>query len=149
MSQQDNDPRPVTYRGAIYPWHCDHVGHMNVMWYVNKFDEATWQLFFLIGLTPSMLRESNKGMAALEQHISYRRELTAGDLVTVRTQVLEIGDKVVRFSHEMVNTETEEIAATTELTGVFMDKQARRSCAFPAKVRARAEEMLVTGGEHG
>ncbi|MDP3760216.1 MAG: hypothetical protein Q8R01_06840 [Ramlibacter sp.] len=19
----------ITYRGAVYPWHCDHVGHMN------------------------------------------------------------------------------------------------------------------------
>jgi acyl-CoA thioester hydrolase len=27
-----------TYRGAVYPWHCDHMGHMNVMWYVGKFD---------------------------------------------------------------------------------------------------------------
>ena len=30
----------LTYRGTVYPWHCDHVGHMNVMWYVGKFDEA-------------------------------------------------------------------------------------------------------------
>ena len=35
----------ITYRGTIYPWHCDHMGHMNVMWYVGKFDEATWQFF--------------------------------------------------------------------------------------------------------
>ena len=34
-----------TYRGAVYPWHCDHMGHMNVMWHVGKFDEATWNLF--------------------------------------------------------------------------------------------------------
>jgi acyl-CoA thioester hydrolase len=32
----------VTYRGVVYPWHCDHMGHMNVMWYVGRFDEATW-----------------------------------------------------------------------------------------------------------
>jgi acyl-CoA thioesterase FadM len=39
-------PEPLlTYRGAVYPWHCDHVGHMNVKWYVGKFDEATWQFF--------------------------------------------------------------------------------------------------------
>jgi acyl-CoA thioester hydrolase len=25
----------ITYRGAVYPWHCDHRGHMNVMWYVG------------------------------------------------------------------------------------------------------------------
>jgi acyl-CoA thioesterase FadM len=34
--------RNPTYRGTVYPWHCDHIGHMNVMWYVGKFDEATW-----------------------------------------------------------------------------------------------------------
>lgn len=22
----------TTYRGVVYPRHCDHVGHMNVMW---------------------------------------------------------------------------------------------------------------------
>ena len=30
----------ATYRGTVYPWQCDHVGHMNIMWYVGKFDEA-------------------------------------------------------------------------------------------------------------
>ena len=34
-----------SYRGAVYPWHCDHMGHMNVMWYIGKFDEATWTFF--------------------------------------------------------------------------------------------------------
>ena len=38
-----------SYRGAVYPWHCDHMGHMNVMWYVGKFDEATWNLFAQTG----------------------------------------------------------------------------------------------------
>ena len=32
----------ATYRGTVYPWQCDHVGHMNIMWYVGKFDEANW-----------------------------------------------------------------------------------------------------------
>ena len=27
----------TTYRGIVYPWHCDHMGHMNVMWYAGKF----------------------------------------------------------------------------------------------------------------
>jgi hypothetical protein len=34
----------ITYRGVVHPWHCDHMGHMNGMWYVGKFDEATWNL---------------------------------------------------------------------------------------------------------
>jgi acyl-CoA thioester hydrolase len=43
-----------TYRGTIYPWHCDHLGHMNAMWYVGKFDEATWNLFAAIGITTTL-----------------------------------------------------------------------------------------------
>ena len=39
-----------TYRGVVHAWQCDHMGHMNVMWYVGKFDEATWNLFAEAGL---------------------------------------------------------------------------------------------------
>ena len=42
----------LTHRGVVYPWQCDQMGHMNVMWYVGKFDEATWQMFAQMGLTP-------------------------------------------------------------------------------------------------
>ena len=73
----------ATYRGTVYPWQCDHVGHMNIMWYIGKFDEANWNLFARIGLTPSYLRESGRGMAAVQQNITYKRELLAGDIVEV------------------------------------------------------------------
>ena len=62
-----------TARGTVYPWQLDHVGHMNVQFYVARFDEASWQLLANFGLTGSFLR----GMAALEQHIYYKRELLA------------------------------------------------------------------------
>ena len=32
----------ITYRGGVYPWHSDHMGHMNVIGYVGKFDEASY-----------------------------------------------------------------------------------------------------------
>src|SRR5215475_9357346 len=133
----------VTYRGAVYPWHCDHVGHMNVMWYVGKFDEATWNLFARIGLTPAYFRETGRGMAAVQQNITYKRELLAGDVVEVRSSLLEIGNKSIRFQHEMRNAETGEIAATCELTGVHLDRQARKSVAFPDAIREAARRHLA------
>ena len=45
----------ITYRGTVYPWHCDHMGHMNVTWYVSKFDEASWNFLRSIGITPAYL----------------------------------------------------------------------------------------------
>ena len=91
----------ATYRGTVYPWQCDHIGHMNVMWYVGKFDEASWNLFAALGLTPSYLRDHNRGMAAVQQNIAYKRELLAGDIVEVYSRLLEIRDRSIRFQHEM------------------------------------------------
>lgn len=133
----------ITYRGAVYPWHCDHVGHMNVMWYVGKFDEATWNLFHRVGITPDYLRTHQRGMAAVDQHIEYRRELKAGDVVTVRSQLLAFEGKKIRFRHEMVNSGTGEVAAVTTLLGVHLDTQARRACPFPQDLVARAQPLLA------
>jgi len=44
----------TTYCGLVYPWHCDHMGHMNVMWYTGKFDEASWALLARFGMTDTV-----------------------------------------------------------------------------------------------
>lgn len=132
-----------TYRGTVYPWHCDHVGHMNVMWYVSKFDEATWNLFAEAGITPTYLRHNHRGMAGVQQNITYKRELYAGDVVAVRSGVLEVREKVVRFRHEMINLETADTAAIVELTVVHMDTTNRKSCRFPTAILERLQQMVI------
>lgn len=132
----------ITYRGTVYPWQCDHMGHMNVMWYVGKFDEASWQMLSTLGLTRSRFSEEGSGMAAVEQHINYKRELHAGDIVTVRSAVLEVREKSIRFTHEMTNDETGQVAATTVVVGVHLDATARTARPLPPAVRARALQMI-------
>ena len=131
-----------TYRGAVYPWHCDQMGHMNVMWYVGKFDEATWNLFAAIGVTMAYLREHKRGMAAVQQDITYKRELLAGDTVTVRSMLLEVREKSAKFVHEMRHAVTGEVAAICVLTGVSIDTQTRKSCPFAADIVARAKALV-------
>ena len=137
-------PKPLlTYRGTVYPWHCDHIGHMNVMWYVGKFDEATWQLFNALGLTPSYLRTASRGMAAVDQHISYVKEVHAGDVLSIRTTLIEFKERSLRFTHEMSNDETSEVVARTTIKGVHMDTVARKSCPFSDAVSAAARAILA------
>lgn len=157
----------ITCRGTVYPWHCDHDGHMsapgrperesiarqregspvNVMWYAGEFDEATGQRFNPVGLTPSYRRQARRGMAAVDQHLSYLRERHAGDVVTVRTTELESRDKSIRFVHEMSNDETGEVAARTTPKGVHLDTLARRSCRFDEAIVGRAAAPI--GGAAG
>jgi acyl-CoA thioester hydrolase len=135
----------VTYRGAVYASHCDHIGHMNIVSYGAKFDEANWVFFCEIGITPSHLRSPQYGMAGVQQNIAYKKELFAGDVIEIRTVVLEITERRLCVRHEMRNIETGDVAAVSEITSVHLDKQAHKSCPFPAAVRQAAEALLAAG----
>ena len=135
-------PLFVTYRGSVSPSHCDHMGHMNVMWYVGKFDEATWNLFAQLGLTAAFLRDHQRGMAAVQQNITYQRELLPGEVVAVRSGLLEIRDKVAKLVHEMREAHTGEISSVCTITAVHMNSAARKSTAFPPAILARAKHLL-------
>ncbi len=131
----------LTYRGVVYPWQCDHMGHMNVMRYMSKFDEAAWNVFAEIGVTQAYIKASSRGMAAVQINISYKRELMAGETIDIGSRLLEVRDKLIRFSHEM-RTDGE-TAAIAELTAVHLDRAARKSCAFEPAIRAKADAMLA------
>jgi len=81
-------------------------------------------------------------LAALDQRIAYQRELRAGDLVVVRSALLEVRDKTLRFAHVMHDGVGGHVAAITRLVGVCVDTAARRACALPDAVRERAHGML-------
>jgi acyl-CoA thioester hydrolase len=133
----------LTYRGTVFPWHCDHMGHMNVMWYVGKFDEATWHLFASIGVTHASMRSAGAVLGAVQQNITYVRELVAGDVIEVRSRVLEIRDKVIRFQHEMLLSGSEEMCARCEQTTVHIDAKTRKACSFPVAVRDAAQAAVA------
>jgi acyl-CoA thioester hydrolase len=133
----------VTHKGCVYPWQCDHMGHMNIMWYVGKFDEANWNLFAHLRMTPGWLREQQRGMAAVEQKISYKKELMAGDVIEIRSRILEVGEKSLRFIHEMRNAVSGEVAAVCEFVGVHLDRSKRKACRFPEQVRERARADIA------
>jgi acyl-CoA thioester hydrolase len=115
---------------------------MNVMWYVGKFDEATWHLFHLIGLSAPYLRGAQRGMAAVDQHISYLQELHAGAVVSVRTRVLEVKERSLRFEHEMFDDSTQALSARTTLKAVHLDTALRKSAPFVAGVLANAQALI-------
>lgn len=127
-----------TYRGVVYPWQIDHMGHMNVQFYTARFDEATWHFFAAIGITPTYLKTNGRGMAAVDQHTQYMQELHAGALIRITSELLEIKPRKVHFRHRMYNAETGDEVAVTELVGVHMDTATRRSVSLPADILEHA-----------
>lgn len=132
-----------TYRGAVYPWETDVLGHMNVRYYVSKFDDGTWQFMAQLGCDPAKVIERGSGFMAVEQHITYKKELVPGDTVYVRTVMLEVTDKKLRFRHRMYHAVTDEVAAELVLTAIHVSLAERRSAPMPPELRAAAEAHLL------
>ncbi len=141
MANDDASALVVTYRGTVYPWQCDHIGHMNVMWYAGKFDEASWQLLSTMGLTAAPFREECVGMAAVEQHVRYLHELRAGDPITVHSAISELGTTSIRLMHEMRNDAAGDTGATSVIVGVYIDATKRKARPLPGDVRQRAAHL--------
>lgn len=131
-----------TYRGVVYPQQLDHMGHMNVQWYTAKFDEATWHLLSAVGLTLESIQQHNKGMVALEQLTKYKAEVLSGELLVIKSKVLEVKNKTIRFLHIMYNPETMKEAASTELVGVYFDLKTRKSYPLPTGIKQKAAELF-------
>lgn len=135
-----------THRGVVYPWQIDQIGHMNVQFYTARFDEATWHLCATLGITPGFLRENRRGMAAVDQHTKYKRELHSGALIRICSEVLDIREKTLRIMHRMYDVESGAEAASSELLAVFIDSEARRSVPFPAEIAGRARRAIRPRG---
>jgi len=132
-----------TARGTVHEWQKDHMGHINVRAYMEFFEEACWQLYSMLGLTATLLRSGAVHLAAVQQNISYVKELYPGDTVAVRSGVLELRAKVLRFRHELYNTETGDVCALCEFTVVCLDPQQRKSQPFPPFVAEKAQALML------
>lgn len=115
---------------------------MNVKWYAAKFDEATWQLFSMIGITSDYIRDTDRGMAALKQSTSYISGVVAGETLVIRSKVIEVTNKTIRFLHIMYKTEDMREVASTELIGVHLDRSTRKSCPLPPGVKEKSIELF-------
>jgi acyl-CoA thioester hydrolase len=133
---------PETYRGFVYPWELDQNAHLNVHFYVKRFDEATWQFSAMLGITQRYLREANRQMVAREQHIEHQAEVFAATLLVIRTRLIEVRERSVQFEHAMFNVETGELVATSRLIGVHIDATTRAPTALPGDVKTRCRELI-------
>lgn len=136
-----------TYRAVVFPWNCDHIGHMNVRWYAHHFDDAGFHLWTMAGVSQADMRERNVGVVVAQIKIDYIKEMNAGDLLVIRNAFIHVGNKSVRHLGRMYNADTGELCATQEAIEVFFDPANRVSAPMPDDIRARLSELVVDHSE--
>lgn len=125
------------YEGEVEPEWIDYNGHMNVAYYVLAFDRATDAFFAHIGVDHDYVRERGMSLFALEAHVTYQRELHAGDPLRVTTQLLDFDAKRLHYVHHMRHGTEGWLAATGEWLSIHVDMKTRRSAPLPEDIVAR------------
>lgn len=127
--------------GVVYPWDCDYMGHMNVRAYVDRFDQSSWALWGTVGLDRRYFEEQRRNMAAVEQRLSYHKELRAGDTFRVSSWFEGLGQSSVRMVHEL--EAGGEVAARCEFVVVHLDADTRRPVRLEGAIRSRILASLA------
>lgn len=128
-----------TYRGSVNVWECDYLGHMNVQFYTDRFSHAAGQIFSRLAIP----RERHVGSAAVQYDVRYLKELRAGTPLLVRSAIIDVGNKTLRFGHRVFNASTGQLAATADIVGVTFDLKARKSIPVPEETRRAAAALMA------
>jgi acyl-CoA thioester hydrolase len=133
-----------THRTVVFPWHCDHIGHMNVRWYCHFFDDAGFHLWAMKAVPQSSLHARGQSMVVAGNKIDFVHEMTVGDLVVVKSGFIKVGRRSVTSLSRMYQAESGTLCATLESVEVFFDPVARKSAPMPDDIRQILEGALVS-----
>lgn len=130
-----------TYKGAVQTFECDSNRHMNVMYYINKFELAGRNMSMEMGMNKAFMEQNQIGIAVVEQHILYKREVFEDDIIHIHSHVIDCADKVFTVFHDMYNAETNVLSATMQVKLVMFDMNKRKAVTIPDTIRNKIEGM--------
>ncbi|NKB48942.1 MAG: thioesterase-like protein [Alphaproteobacteria bacterium] len=129
---------------TVDPAWIDYNGHMNLAYYVLAFDHATDAFFDHIGIGAAYLKAHNCSTFTLEAHVTYDRELMAGDPMRFETQLLDHDAKRLHYMHLMYHAQEGYLASTNELISLHVDMTQRRSSPMPQSVAATLDQIAAS-----
>jgi len=122
------------WTGKVEAEWVDYNGHLNVAYYHMAFDRSTDRFLDFLGLGEDYLLRESGSMFALEDHLTYQRELRLGDPIRITLQLLDFDEKRAHYFLRMYHAVDHYLAATDEHLSIFIDMGNRRSAKLPSNV---------------
>ncbi len=133
---------PVLHSATIGEDFLDAMNHMNVMWYTHLFSEGMASLQAQVGLSWQELEAVNGGTFALEAHVRYLSEVRVGQTIDLRARVIARSARRYHVLQFMTNRDKQEVAATNEMIGAYVDLGKRRMANLPDSVRVKLDALI-------
>lgn len=121
----------LEYHDTVRDEWIDYNGHLSEPFYVMVFGFATTAMMSDAGIDP----DAGNSLYTVEAHVRYLREVSPDAKLRVTTAVIGIGEKKVRFCHEMYAGDT--LVATEELIAMHVRDGRTAPLPHPARERLR------------
>lgn len=141
----------VVGRLAVTPDHCDPFGWMRAELFIGRVSDAVPNLLTKWREAAAQDAAARDGVAkaaggaVLEYRMAPRRWPRAGDLIEVRSGVVEVAEKTNRLVHWLHDPVTGHAWATAEAVAVTFDLITRKTIPIPPERRALLEAGMVKG----
>ncbi len=131
----------VLYETEVTPDQIDHLGHMNVMFYGLHARVGADRLLASMGVT----EDDDQVVIQRDSIVRHLHEQLVGSPLAVRGGVLHAApDQAVRLYQELVNTATDEVAATFVSRFEAADRRRREPMPLDPAALDAARRKLVT-----
>ncbi len=131
---------------VIEDW-IDYNGHLNMAFYNVIFDHGLDYLYDYLGIGKEYAESGIGSCFTLEAHVHYLNELSLGDKVGVRVQLINYDSKRIHIFEEMYNLDEGYLAATSEQIGMHVDMETRKSSELPLSVQDMLKELMEQHSE--
>lgn len=134
-------PGVEVWRGGVNAWECDHMGHMNVRFYVVRAMEGLGGFAAELGLGDVFGRRAASTLMVKDQHIRFMREAAPPAALHMTAGVLEVTDTEARVFQLLVHSLTGELAASFQTVIAHVTVSDRRPFPWSGRSRQRLEAL--------
>jgi acyl-CoA thioester hydrolase len=133
---------PADYIESVPPeWSV--AGHIGVSHFLLLFDHGTDAFRERLGIGRAYGEACARGLFVAEAHLTYAKEVRAGEVIGIRTRLLGAAPRKLHVFHQMRRAGDAMIAATAELLLVHVDRALGRATELPPEVLHRLQALVA------
>ncbi|MEM7728960.1 MAG: thioesterase family protein [Pseudomonadota bacterium] len=128
----------TSWAGDCSAWECDELGHLNMSFYIDKFEQARMGLFVRLGLVEAFKPGAHSTVRSRDIHIKYLAEARPGSPLRIESALIALHAETAEVGHVMYHRDGR-IAATLREVVEHIYIPDDRTFPWPSRLRGAAD----------
>jgi acyl-CoA thioester hydrolase len=147
-TSDENIPLPYPGKSRVRVEWEDANGHMNMAHYVSAFDDGSCPMFDYLGLGWGYTRAGKGSIFVASSNIDYKRELLAGDGLSIGTVLLGFDNRRIQIYQELYHETENYLAAQAEFMFVHVSLLTRKMIDIPKQASIKLKAVYDCHKNH-